>query len=217
MKPLIQCFLAGFLLASTVQAKEPELKVISPDQKYQLVFRRMPDAGDQDGILTWVSICDAGGKVIQQLYKTSFPVIAIKWHKTADAAMILEHIAHEDIMRLVILRNGLWKDVEVDQFKEVHGDVHLVDARSGPSFFRCYYLGHDPSAGKFTACLTEVSISTGKAVLESETSVDEGTLPFYKSSLGNILHQIGAASPDAPFHFKSWPPDGEADWYGFSR
>jgi len=217
MRSFSRSLVVGLFLVSIVYGSEPGLRAFSPGKKYQLVVEDVPRPDAPDAVWTSISVSDANGKMIRQLYTTEFPIDAIKWHKSADAAIIMEHIARQEVMELVLLRNGLWQHIEVNQFKTPPGYFHLVEAKSGRSSFECYYLGHNRSTDEFTAYRTEVNVITGEATLKAAKHIDDEDLPFYKQSLANILYQMENASKDKPLSLESWPPDEQANWYGVRR
>jgi hypothetical protein len=151
MRSFFRSLVVGLFLVSIVYGSEPGLRAFSPSKKYQLVVENVPRPDAPDAVWTSIAVSDANGKMIRQLYSTEFPIDAIKWHNSADAAIIMEHIARQEVMELVLLRNGLWQHIKVNQFKTLPEYFHLVEAKSGQSSFECYYLGHDQSTDEFIA------------------------------------------------------------------
>jgi len=213
MNQSIRFLFAGLFLTSIVYGEEPALNVPSPNQQYELRLQERPDSDDQGVIWTYVSICGSNGKTIRELYKTNYPVIALKWHKTADAAMILEHIAGQEVMRLAVLRKGFWENIEVKQFDKNPGSFSLIDAKSVPSSFECYYMRYDSPRDEYTACRTNVNLATGEAKLLSVERVGINNLSFYKLSLDAIFFQLKSLSPTIPLRYKSSQSEDEPGWY----
>ena len=203
----------ALFLTSIAFGEEPAISVPSPNRQYELRLEEHPDSDDPGVIWTHVSICGSNGKTIRELYKTNFPVIALKWHKTANAAMILEHIARQEVMRLEILRQGHWDNIEVEQFGANPGSFSLIDATSNPSSFECFYIRYDSPRDEYTACKTNVDVATGKAKLLSVERVDVKDLPFYKLSLDAIFFQLKTLSPTVPLRYNSSQSEDEPDWY----
>jgi hypothetical protein len=188
------------------------LKVPSPDRKFQLLIEQAPTPDNPGEVFCSFSICDAEGKVIKKLGKTNFAVVAIKWHKTANAAVVLEHISHQVIMNLIYLDDGIWEMGRVRQFEDPPGVFKLLDAESDKASFKFYYLASERGNGEYTAIRTELNIRTLDATLKSAKRVNPEDLPFYKDGPGDILFQLEHASANKPLHCESL--DEGADWFG---
>lgn len=188
------------------------LRVVSPDERYQLLIAEKPSPESPDVIRTSFSIADAKGNVISELGATEFPVIAVKWHKGAKALMIIEHIARQSVMRLIALNDKEWKMSEVEQFKEPPNFFGLVNVESSESGFVCFYLGRNERKDATTAYRTELNIHSGEAKLLTARRIDDEELGFYKDRIGKELHRLSKSNKEGGITYNPAVDDDEPSW-----
>jgi hypothetical protein len=200
---------------STDRNAQPLLKMASPDGKFQLLIAQTASPEDTDGVVTSFAIADARGAIIANLGYTEWPIVGVKWHKSAHAALVLEHLAREDEMYLITKQGGVWQKIAVTQFEEPPDSFYLIDAESALLSFKCYYLGYDISRKEFTAYSTEVNPVSGEAALKSARRVKDEDVPLFKQAIGGVLSQLQRQLPADQFpHFNSSRSEDEPEWYG---
>lgn len=193
---------------------EAFLKLDSPDLQYSLVItgKLSPESGDV--VRTSFSIADARGKVVKELGSTEYPVVAVKWHKSARVVMVIEHISRQIVMRLITLRNGNeWSMLDVKQFKDPPNYFNLVSAESIENGFLCYYLGRSERGGASVGYRTEVNVQTGESRLVSAKPIDDEDLGFYKPSIARGLRGVIQAMEHGGARYSSAMTDDEPDWF----
>ncbi len=187
-------------------------QVPSPDKKHQLVIEQKPSPESPDIIRTEFSIADEKGNVISELGVTEFPVIAVKWHKEAKALMIIEHIARQSVMQLIVLNDKGWKMSEVEQFEEPPNFFSLVNVESSEGGFVCFYLGKNERKDASTAYRTKLSIHSGEAKLLAAKRIEDEELGFYKRSIGKELHRLSRSSKEGTRTYNPSVDDDEPGW-----
>jgi hypothetical protein len=191
------------------------LKMASPDGKFQLLIAKTASPEDTDQVVTSFAITDARGEIIANLGYTEWPIVGVKWHKSAHSALVLEHLARADEMYLITKQGGIWQKIAVTQFEKPPDSYYLIDAESALLSFKCYYLGYDISRKVFTAYSTEVNAVSGEAALKSARQVKNEDVPFYKQDIGGVLFQLKSQLPADQFpHFDSSRSDDEPEWFG---
>jgi len=191
----------------------PILNVPSPDGRFQFIAKQDPKITNAAHVEFF--LCDKNGKRLKEFNYTEFPVLAVKWHQSSTAVMVLEHIAQQEVMELFTLKKGRWEETEVEQLPDDVRCFNVVNAYSAGSYFKCYYIASNWNRDEWLACATEVNITTGKAKLITRKHVDIEDLPFYGESIGNIVYQLMKGPTEKPPHFQSMNGmDDEPDWYG---
>ena len=205
--------LVASMLASPLSfAAKTTLQVASPDKQHNLVIRERP-APDAPGMTrTSFSIAEVNGKIIRPVGWTVLPLIAVKWHKSGKAVMVIQHISRQMVMSLIAPRNGQWQMWDVDQFRSPPDFFHLFNAESTKSSFLCYYTGHDHRQDALDAYRTEVAIPSGKARLLLVKPLKDEDLRIFDPHAGDLAKQAERATSKNTHHIRSLGHD-EPDWF----
>ncbi|MGC3988676.1 MAG: hypothetical protein QM796_03110 [Chthoniobacteraceae bacterium] len=197
------------------------VRIMSPDKKFQLLVREMPNPRAPELNATSFTMCNPQGKVLAQFDYQELPIIAIKWHKSANAVMILEHISHQEIMEIITLEKGKWVMIDAEQFSGLPDAFSIINANSTDSAFDCYYIGHDRASAsnpdsELSGYEIEINVFSGNARCKMSRSIKSEEMYFYLPDVGNVLYEMRKSAPNMLPHYHSPGDDDEPDWFGLN-